>query len=123
MPVSSDTAIAIAFGLLGTIISLLGLLVGYLTLRAMPTGMLISSSSSVNHNLPQSICLTRFVKRKTKVSTTSNLVVSIEYIATNIPMSFHFLGIRMINGIDVIHKTVIGFGGRLLVTAMLLCIR
>jgi hypothetical protein len=38
MLVSSDTAIAIAFGLLSTIIGLLGLLVGYLTLRAMPLG-------------------------------------------------------------------------------------
>jgi hypothetical protein len=38
MLVSSDTAIAIAFGLLSTIISLLGVLVGYLTLRAMPLG-------------------------------------------------------------------------------------
>ena len=38
MIVSSDTAIALAFGLLSTIIGLLGLLVGYLTLRAMPLG-------------------------------------------------------------------------------------
>ena len=38
MLVSSDTAIAIAFGLLSTTIGLLGLLVGYLTLRAMPLG-------------------------------------------------------------------------------------
>jgi hypothetical protein len=36
----------------------------------------------------------------------------VEYIATNIPTSFPFLGIRMISGINVIHQAVIGFGGR-----------
>lgn len=35
LPVSSDTAIAIAFGVLGTAINLLGILLAYLTLRAM----------------------------------------------------------------------------------------
>ena len=37
MIVSPDAAISIAFGLLSTIISLLSLLVGYLTLRSMPS--------------------------------------------------------------------------------------
>lgn len=41
--VSSDTAIAIAFGLLSNIIGLLGVFVGYLTLRAMPLGMQLLS--------------------------------------------------------------------------------
>jgi hypothetical protein len=41
--VSSDIAIAIAFGLFSTIIGLLGLLVGYLTLRAMPLGMQLAN--------------------------------------------------------------------------------
>jgi hypothetical protein len=34
-PVSPDLAIALAFGLISTMIGLLGLLLGYLTLRAM----------------------------------------------------------------------------------------
>jgi hypothetical protein len=35
IPVSPGTSIAIAFGILSTVISLLGVWIGYLTLRAM----------------------------------------------------------------------------------------
>jgi hypothetical protein len=35
LPVSSDTAIAIAFGVLGTAINIFGIIIAYLTLRAM----------------------------------------------------------------------------------------
>jgi hypothetical protein len=56
--VSTDTAVTIAFGLLSTIISLLGLLVGYLTLRAMASGtvtalrsLLLTASSSEEYQL------------------------------------------------------------------------
>jgi hypothetical protein len=65
MLVSSDTAIALAFDLLSTIIGLLGLLVGYLTLRAMPLGtqlanrhiVLLSNRTSILEKDPSSLAL------------------------------------------------------------------
>jgi hypothetical protein len=43
-PVSPDLAIALAFGLISTMIGLLGLFIGYLTLRAMTLEISVSLS-------------------------------------------------------------------------------
>jgi hypothetical protein len=85
VPVSSDTVIAIAFGLLSTIISLLGVFIGYLTLRAMPQGLHLLSLQGLLLQGPY------LIHRKTQAVKPLN---SAEYIATSTHTFFLCRSIR-----------------------------